>query len=267
MYEAPNYFVITFAELLILLKALTLGWLIGQGVYDPSFFTYFTYTLLYAFYVLAFLSYGSLRGMQFVYTFLLIPMLGIVAFVCFAIIVIVACNDWVLVRTTILGGTTRKIGAVHTGDFVLHYLPLIGFTAYILVHQLYIGMSFDGFWRSLHRGEKVGYLIYLYLAPLAVLWLYMVNMPFDKNYPTKLSEPVVISLTAALSAFLQTIILLIMFFVLRPPIYNRHKLVTPTGKVRRSWNQTSKPSLASITVAQPASWHVLPRSLSSLNRN
>lgn len=261
MYEAPNYFVLVFNELLILLKALTLGWLIGQGIYDPSFFTYFTYTITYIFYVVAFLSYSSLSGMQFVYTFLLIPMLGVVAFVCFAIVIIVQCNDWVLVRTTILGGTTRKIGDVHTGDFILHYLPFIAFCLYVLVNHLYIGLSFDGFWRSLQKSEKIGYIIYLMTAPLIVLWFYMVNMPFDKNYPTMLSEPIIIILTATLSFFLQAVILLIVFFVLRPPIYNRHKLLTPTGKVRHQWNPTNQDSLATVVAGRQALWAGLPHLL------
>ena len=241
MYERPNYFAIVFTELLILGKGLTIAYLIGQGIYDPKFFTYFTYTLLYAFYGLAMISYSSLSLMQFVYSFLFIPMLGIVAFVAFAIIVIVGFNDWVMVRTTFLGGGDRTLGQVHTGDFIMHSMPLVGMLTYTLVHNLFIGLAFDGFWRSLRRGQKVLYLIYLYLAPLLVLWLYMRTMPFDDNYPTSFSKPIMILLSTGLSALVQTVIILIAFFALRPQDYNRHKLLTPTGLTYRfgQWNHGS----------------------------
>lgn len=233
MYESPNYFAIVYGALVTLVKALTLGWLLGQGIYDPSFFTYFTYTLLYSFYVFAFVSYSSIKLMQFVYTFLLVPMYGIASFVCAAIVVIVACNDWVLVRTTILGGTDRTIGDVHTGDFVLHYLPTIGLSVYVLIHHRYIGVSIANYWRAFNKSEKIGYIFYIYLAPLLVLLFYMAVMPFDKNYPTRMNNVLVIALVACLSLVIQTFIILIVFFSLFPATGERHKLVTPTGKLRK----------------------------------
>jgi len=241
MYDSPNYFAVVFGGLVVFLKALTLGWLLGQGIYDPSFFTYFTYTLLYAFYTFAFISYSSVKMMQFSYTFFLIPMYGIAAFVCFAIVIIVACNDWVLVRTTILGGTTRKIGEVHTGDFVLHYLPTIGLTLYVLIHHRYIGVAIANFWHSFSKSEKIAYIFYSYLSPISVILFYMIVMPFDRNYPTQLNGILVIVLVATLSLVIQTLILLIVFFSLFPSPGDRHKLVTPTGKIRKSkeWNLTT----------------------------
>jgi hypothetical protein len=239
MYDSPNYFAIVFGAIVVFVKALSLGWLLGQGIYDPSFFTYFTYTLLYSFYTFAFISYSSVKMMQFVYTFLLVPMYGIVTFVCFAIVIIVACNDWILVRTTILGGTDRKIGDVHTGDFVLHYLPAIGLSLYIMIHHRYIGISIANYWRSFSKSEKISYIFYLYLSPLLVLLFYMAVMPFDKNYPTHLNGVLVIVLVSCLSVLIQTLIILIAFFSLLPSFGERHKLVTPTGKTRKHrWNQT-----------------------------
>lgn len=235
MYEKPNWVVIVFAELIILLKALTLGYLMGQGIYDPSFFTYFSYTLLYAFYLVALFSYTSPRSMQFVYSFFFIPMFGITSFVAFAIVVIVQCNDWVYLRTTILGGTTRAIGDVHTGDFVLHYLPLIGFLLYAALHSRYIGLSIHNLWHTLRTGEKMAYVFYLSLAPLLVLGFYMTVMPFDKNYPTMLSNWLIAVLVSVLSLSIQAIIILVVFYVFQAQDFDHHKLVTPTGHT--AWNR------------------------------
>lgn len=238
--ESPNYFALSFAFVVVLVKGAVLGWILGQNIFDPAFFTYFTYALVYAFYVVALFAVMSLRLLQFVYTFLLVPMAGQVLFVYVAIVVIVAEDDWVFTRGSILGGTSRSLGDIHTGDWLFHYLPAVVITLYILIHNHYIALAFHDFWRELRRNERIGYILYLYLLPLSILFFYMLVMPFATNYRVHMSTWTVTALTLGVSVLMQTLLILIFIFALVPSDEVRGKIASPTGRV--AWNLSPEPS-------------------------
>lgn len=187
MYGKVNWFALIFVFVLVLWVSFLLGYLIGQEVYDPRFFTYFNYALGFAFYNLGFISFFSVEIYEFWCVFLVPVYLNTTGFVFFAIVVIVALNDWVFTRGTALGGTNRTIGETHTGDWLLHYLPLVFLVLVILViNRSYIEFV-TNYWNSMHKTGKVFYVFYVFIVPLAFLLIYMITMPFDQNYPTNLS--------------------------------------------------------------------------------
>jgi hypothetical protein len=203
MYGKVQWFALLLVFALVLWVGFMLGYLVGKEIYDPRFFTYFNYALGFGFYNLLYISFFSVELFEIVTVFLLPLYVGTTLFVFFAIVVIVELNDWVFIRTTILGGTNRTIGDNHTGDWIVHYFPAFCLLLVLLAIKSYY-MNFIGvYWQSLQKLGKAFYVSYVLLIPLVVLLLYMLTMPFDSNYPTSLAHWKVIALVIGMSLVIQ----------------------------------------------------------------
>ena len=184
---------------LVLWMGAMLAYFVAQEIFDPRFFTYFNYMLGFAFYNVLYLSFFDVPLFEVVTVFLLPIYFTTTLFVFFAIVVIVQLNDWVFVRTTFLGGTNRTIGKNHTGDWIVHYFPAFCLLLVLLFIKSYFMQFISNYWSRLRSAGKVFYIFYLLLTPLTVLLLYMSTMPFDQNYPTKLSDTATITLVIGMS--------------------------------------------------------------------
>jgi len=233
MRGKPNWFALIVLYIVLCLLSAVLAYLLAAEIYDPRFFTYFNYFFGWLFYNLLFIS-AFVPVLWEVVCLLVLPVyFNTVNFVFFAIIIIVKLNDWVWVRDTIFGGTSLTIGDIHTGDFLVHDLPAYTFLAIFLIHIFEYVTTFRLFWKPASFWYKLVYVLYVFLAPLAVLILYMLTMPFGNNYPTGLSTPAVTSLVIALSVFFTIIFLAGTISVIdNPYIVGTHVQTTAGFKVK-----------------------------------
>lgn len=184
-----------------------LGWAIADNVFDPRFFTYFTYALGAVFYLFMFLSETDTILNRWMIMLVLPIYTCLTVFVYIAIVVIVYKNDWVIIRDSVLAGGDLTIGEIHTGDWLFHYLPPWTLLVYTLVNYDIIARTNYPLWSSKSTLFKLSYSIYVIIVPAIILGCYMVTMPFDKNYPTKMRTWQVCSLVFGLSTSIQLIYL------------------------------------------------------------
>jgi len=184
-----------------------LGWTIADGVFDARFFTYFTYAVLYAFYNFMFLSETDSTLHRWMIVLLYPICTCLTMFVYVAIIVIVYKNDWVIIRDTIFAGGALTIGEVHTGDWLFHYLPPLMLLLYTLVNYASIAKINYGIWSVDSFKFKLTYCLYVIIIPAVILGCYMITMPFDKNYPTKMRTWQICSMVFGLSTGIQLVYL------------------------------------------------------------
>jgi len=206
MYGRVQWVALILLFVLVLWMGFMLGYLVAKEIFDPRFFTYFNYALGFAFYNILYVSFFSVELFEFVTVFLLPVYVGTTLFVFFAIVVIVELNDWVFVRTTLLGGTNRTIGDNHTGDWIVHYFPAFCLLLVLLSIARYYMAFVGNYWQSLQKNGKAFYVVYVLLTPLSILVVYMITMPFDGNYPTSLSNWQVGMLVVGMSLLIQGIL-------------------------------------------------------------
>jgi len=197
----------------LVFRALLLGYLLGCGSYDASFFTYINYALLTAGFAALELAMWQ-RTAFLAWVVLLLPILwGTTMFVAIAIVVIIQLNDGVFLRTTIYNDGTRSVATIHTGDWLLHQLPLIELLLVLFVSRTAMLHCFHVFWRDLARPlYRTLYTIYFVVASLLVLSLYMSNINFSLNYPTSVSQGTVWALTVFLALAVNSLLFVIFFF-------------------------------------------------------
>lgn len=184
-----------------------LGWAVADGVFDARFFTYFTYALGFVYYNFMFLSETDSTLHRWA-TVLTLPIYAcLTLFVYFAIIVIVYKNDWVIIRDSVFAGGELTIGEIHTGDWFFHYLPPSMLLAYILVNYESIAKINYMIWSSKSSLSKLTYCLYVIILPLIILGCYMITMPFDKNYPTKMRTWQIVAMVFGLSTSIQLLYL------------------------------------------------------------
>lgn len=180
-----------------------LGWAIADNVFDPRFFTYFTFAFGFSFYL--FIALAETESL--LHRWLIILLLPIYTcmtmFVYVAIVVIIYKNDWVLIRNTIFAGATLTIGEVHTGDWLFHYLPPLLLLVYILFNYSPIAKNNYLVWSSKSTAFKLCYCLYVLVLPALILGCYMITMPFDENYPTKMRTWQICSMVFGLSTAIQ----------------------------------------------------------------
>ena len=205
MLTRINWLAISVTSAVLLWSSFCLAYFISNDIFDPRFFTYFNFILGWGFYVVIFASYFDTTAYQLVVMLCLPVYHNTVFFVGVAIIVIVKCNDFVFIRDTL--GTGLTIGDIHTGDAIVHYVPVAEILFVLLATAAEIATVFRENWLQLSTRGKLGYVLYLYSAPLVVLLLYMQTMPFASNYPVNISTGRVVALVIGLSVFLQTIYL------------------------------------------------------------
>lgn len=184
-----------------------LGWAIADGIFDARFFTYFTYALGFAFYLFMFFSEtdSSLHKWMVILIFPIYTCLTVFVYV--AIVVIVYKNDWVIIRDSVFAGGALSIGEIHTGDWMFHYLPPFMLLVYILVNYVSIAKFNYRMWSSNTTGFSIAYSLYVIVFPALILGCYMITMPFDKNYPTKMRTWQICLLVFGLSTSIQLLYL------------------------------------------------------------
>jgi hypothetical protein len=107
-----------------------------------------------------------------------------VLFIDGAIVIIVQLNDWVFTKTTVIHNGTRSIGAVHTGDYVLHYLPAIEILLFTAFYSDLLRAAYKKFTKtSGNIGSLSFYKVYVHVIGVAIILLYCITMDFQTNYP------------------------------------------------------------------------------------
>lgn len=188
-------FVYYVVSAIFLYRIVILGFLLGLGILDALFFTYINYTLDTLAYGALVLAMWKLPAYKFYVLFVLPLIYGTTIFVFLAIVVIVQMNDGVFLKTTVYNAGTRAVGAVHTGDWLIHYLPLVEIFVILLLLNRTAKPIFQRFYSALSTRGKVLYTSYFLLCSAFVLLLYMLSINFQKNYPTGLATGVVLAVT------------------------------------------------------------------------
>jgi len=207
MHTKEDYFVVAIVVFIWLFFAATVSYFIGAGVFDPLFFTYITYFTNYCFYGILYASFYSYAMLELTVLAFFPIVYGMTSFVFFAIILIVAINDEVYTRATILGGTTRTFGEEFVGDRILHVFPAVFILVTLLALYRTAGPMLNFYWKTRSKGELAAYLLYVTLAPSVILGVYMITMPFQKNYLVPWSAGVVAAMQIGLSIVLQGILI------------------------------------------------------------
>ena len=185
-----------------------LGWSIADNVFDPRFFTYFNYAVGYFFYLAIALSEPEKDLRDFILLFILPIYLGLTIFVYIAIVVIIENNDWVWIRDTLFGGGSLTVGQVHTGDWIFHYLPPVFILIFVLVNFTRIAVANWRLWDSANNLWRFVYSTCVLFTPAIMLGLYMLTMPFNKNYPTHMTSSQTVLLVLGLAIGIQAFYLM-----------------------------------------------------------
>jgi hypothetical protein len=229
MYGKAHWFSLILVFVIVLWVGGILGYFIAAEIFDPRFFTYFNYALGFAFYNVLYLSFFSVELFEFVTLFLLPVYFNTTTFVFIAIVVIVALNDTVFTRASVLGGTNRTIGETHTGDWIVHYLPMVALLAVLISIQAYYLEFVQNYWKYASKLARIFYVFYLFLTPLAILLIYMLTMPFDQNYPTTLSTWELLLLVIGMSLAIQAALVAFILTFPRARFMIHNTIETPAG--------------------------------------
>lgn len=227
MFTRINWLAISVTTAVLLWTSFCLSYFIDNDIFDPRFFTYFNYIIGWTFYITIYVSYFDTTAYQFVVMFFLPIYYNTVFFVGIAIIVIVKCNDYVIIRDTL--GTGLTMGDIHTGDAIVHYVPVAEILFVLLATAAEVATVFRENWLQHSFSRKLGYVLYLYVTPLVVLLLYMQTMPFASNYPVNISTGSVVGLVIGLSVFLQTIYLAVFLSTTQGIVDLIPSIRTPAG--------------------------------------
>lgn len=189
-------FVYYAVSVIFLYRLVIIGFLLGLGILDALFFTYINYTLDTLAYGVLVIAMWKLPAYKFFVLFVIPLIYGTTSFVFLAIVVIVQMNDQVFLKTTVYNAGTRAVGAIHTGDWLIHYLPLIEIFVVLLLLNATAKPIFQRFYSELSTRGKVLYTGYFFFCAAFVLLLYMLSIDFQTNYPTGLPTGAVLAVTA-----------------------------------------------------------------------
>lgn len=187
----------------LILRSIVLGYLLGTGTYDATFFTYINYGVVTLSMALLLLSMWHIPAYELWVLFLLPLVWGTTVFVALAIIVIVQLNDGVFLKTTTQNEGTNSVATIHTGDWLLHQLPFVELLLIVLVLWPTAVVIFHNFWRQMSTSSRVAYTIYFHLSALLVLSFYMINIDYSVNYPSDLSAKAIWALTIVLALLVE----------------------------------------------------------------
>lgn len=190
--------VVVFA--IALIHSVVISFFLATEDLDARYLTYLNYTLMTAFFI--FLLYCSKNddALRLVLLTLYPIVFNIAFFIGVAIVAIVQINDWVFTRTTVVHSGPRRVGEVHTGDWILHQLPVVQM---LVVFVMYIDDARKGC-RELRKlftplGTAI-YYIFIVTFPSLVILLYFATEDTTQNYPTEEIAPwlkLVLSLLAS----------------------------------------------------------------------
>ena len=216
------------AAVLLTFRSVVLGYLLGSGTFDATFFTYVNYALFTLVLALLLLSMWNVTAYQLWVTVLLPLIWGTTTFVAIAIIVIVWLNDGVFLRTAKSNDGTNTVSVIHTGDWLLHQLPWVEILIIVLLLSPTAIVIFHNLWRQLSTAGRVAYTAYFHLSALLLLAFYMINIDFTVNYPTDLHVGFIWGLTIGLSLLVE--LLLFGFLYISKP--SSDQISTPTLSTR-----------------------------------
>ena len=185
------------------LRSVVLGYLLGTGTYDATFFTYINYGILTLSMALLLLSMWHIPAYELWVLFVLPLVWGTTVFVALAIVVIVQLNDGVFLKTTTQNHGTNSVATIHTGDWMLHQLPFVEILLIVLVLRPTAVVIFHNFWNEMRTPGRVGYVIYFHLSALMLLAFYMINVDYAVNYPSDLSAKAIWGLTVGLALLVE----------------------------------------------------------------
>lgn len=228
MHTKEDYCVVAVIIFIWLFFATTTSYFIAAGVFDPLFFTYITYFTNYCFYGFLYASFFSYAMLELVVLALFPIVYGMTTFVFCAIILIVVLNDEVFTRA-ILGGTSRTWGEQFAGDRIIHVFPTVFILITLLALYRTAGPMLNLYWKSHSKGELTAYLLYVLLAPSVIISLYMITMPYQKNYLVPWTPGVIATLQIALSIVLQGILIGISTLFTHCTPISEKPLHTPMG--------------------------------------
>jgi len=201
---------ITYA--ILIFRSIVLGYFLGDRSFDVKFFTYINYALGTFLLVMLLLSMWDVKYYSLYIIFIIPIFYGTTIFISFAIIVIIQLNDNVFLKTTVDNGGTRSIGTIHTGDFILHQLPLFEVVLILFLIKDSMLNSFGQFYYSLRSYGKTLYTAYFLLISTFILFVYMINIDFVSNYPTNLDLIYIILLTVSMAIFTELLLFLALVF-------------------------------------------------------
>jgi len=182
-------------------------------VFDIRFLSYQAYTVKCALTLMLLYTHDNFFVFKRLVLFVLPIMFTIQLFIATAILVIVHVNDNNYLKSTVVLGAMTKVGFVHTGDIVLHYIPVFETMVIYVVLLQQMRKIVHMFFKMLDTRYKVMYVVYLTCSATAILLLYCIGYDFLKNYPSGLDVSVIIGLLVGVSvliAGLKTAILLLM---------------------------------------------------------
>ena len=172
------------AILLIWRWAVTIALIVG-GRYDLTMFTYWSNTIWLAYLCMHNVSLWSERWpLDFVVLFAFVFPLALTFVVCVSIVIIINENSDVFTAAATSGDLALSL--IHTGDWILHSLPLIEILVLIAAGwYLYVRGVLAFELSSLRRSEwKAAYFLYWFLAPLVPLLIYTLIFDPAEKYPT-----------------------------------------------------------------------------------
>jgi hypothetical protein len=172
--------------LLIWRVALTI-YLAVIGRYHLSMYTYWSQTMLVAFYVLLELSLFIERGLLTFTTLFAFPiLLGSTFIVAVSIIIIIQQNSTIFFVADSSAWTQDALSLLHTGDWILHSLPLVEILFILaLGWAMYARAIIASELASIRKSEwKAIYVLYWILAPLVPLLIYSCIFDIATVYPT-----------------------------------------------------------------------------------
>jgi hypothetical protein len=167
-----------------LYRSIVLSFFVAEETLDMRFLTYIMYTLTTTFWWFVLMLSGDTDKLAFALLMLLPIVFNASLFVGVAIVVIVQLNDWIFMHTTVFYGGPRLVGAVHTGDWLLHQLPVIEVFVLMLMYISNINACYttlkSEFFTKL--GSAI-YYAYVVASGALVVGMYFATEDFQRNYP------------------------------------------------------------------------------------
>ena len=177
-YRIWVVFVITFY------RSAVLSFFMAEQSLDLRFLTYIMYTLVTTFWWFVMMLAGEPQKLAFALLMLFPIVFNVTFFVGIAIVVIVQLNDWIFMHTTVFYGGPRLVGAVHTGDWVLHQLPVVEVLVLMLMYSADMNRCYEQLKSAFFT--KLGaaiYYIYVVSSGALVIGMYFATEDFQHNYP------------------------------------------------------------------------------------
>lgn len=218
---------------------------IWAGLFHLNKFTYWNYTISWFFDMTLLL--GLFTEGPFLYYLLLIlyPILYGSNFLVFSlIIVIIQLDGWILIEETVFGLGNSTIGDLHTGDYLVHVLPLL--EIYWIVFSglhFYVNQAL-----STHQQNSKNhalYVLYWLFCPLLLIGAFSLFFDGPTEYPTGLPRVICVFLVLGTCAIYMAFSYLIFTCKRHPPINFEKQISKSTQShsailfAHPTWNHSS----------------------------